>query len=98
MTGIRDLVWVTYMVYAWFVELQRHFACARAITRMVTLESGFRLALPGETAIRGLRVCEKTGEVAPSHSQAADTMARFPATQSHEEVFSQPLSLAGIAH
>ena len=42
----------TYLVYAWFVELLRHFLRARPIARMVALELGFRLALPGKTVIR----------------------------------------------
>ena len=42
----------TYLVYVWFVELLRHFLRARPIARMVALEMGFRLALPGKTVIR----------------------------------------------
>ena len=36
----------TYLVYAWFTELLRHFLRARPIARMVALEMGFRLPLP----------------------------------------------------
>jgi hypothetical protein len=42
----------TYLVYAWFVELLRHFLRARPIARMIALEMGFRLPLPDKTVIR----------------------------------------------
>jgi hypothetical protein len=42
----------TYLVYAWFTELLRHFLRARPIARMVALEMGFRLPLPTGTVIR----------------------------------------------
>ena len=43
----------TYLVYAWFTELLQHFLRARPIARMVALEMGFRLKLPGgRTVIR----------------------------------------------
>ncbi|WP_236848915.1 Uma2 family endonuclease [Candidatus Thiodictyon syntrophicum] len=42
----------TFLVYAWFTELLRHFLRARPGARMVALEMGFRLALPTGTVIR----------------------------------------------
>ncbi len=42
----------TYLVYAWFIELLQHFLRAHPIARMVALEMGFRLKLPGRTVIR----------------------------------------------
>ncbi len=42
----------TYLVYAWFTELLRHFLRIRPIARMVALEMGFRLLLPEKTVIR----------------------------------------------
>jgi len=42
----------TYLVYAWFVEVLQHFLRVRPIARMVALEMGFRLPLPGRTVIR----------------------------------------------
>ncbi|HYN79742.1 MAG TPA: Uma2 family endonuclease [Lamprocystis sp. (in: g-proteobacteria)] len=42
----------TYLVYAWFSELMQHFLRARPIAKMVALEMGFRLPLPGGTVIR----------------------------------------------
>jgi hypothetical protein len=42
----------TYLVYAWFVELLRHFLRARPMARMIALEMGFRLPLPDKTVIR----------------------------------------------
>jgi len=41
------------LAYVWFVELLRHFLRARPIARMVALDLGFRLPLPGKTVIRG---------------------------------------------
>jgi hypothetical protein len=41
----------TYLVYAWFTELLRHFLRAHPIARMVALEMGFRLSLPTKTVI-----------------------------------------------
>ena len=42
----------TYLVYAWFAELLRHFLRTNPIASMVALEMGFRLPLPGGTVIR----------------------------------------------
>jgi hypothetical protein len=42
----------TYLVYAWFVELLRHFLRVRPMARMIALEMGFRLPLPDKTVIR----------------------------------------------
>ena len=42
----------TYLVYAWFTELLRHFLHTRPIGSMVALEMGFRLPLPSKTVIR----------------------------------------------
>jgi hypothetical protein len=42
----------TFLVYAWFIELLRHFLRARPSARMVALEMGFRLVLPTGTVIR----------------------------------------------
>jgi len=42
----------TYLVYAWFVELLRHFLRVHPIARTVALEMGFRLPLPHGTVIR----------------------------------------------
>ena len=42
----------TYLVYAWFTELLRHFLHTRPIASMVALEMGFRLPLPHKTVIR----------------------------------------------
>ena len=42
----------TYLVYAWFVELLRHFLRARPMARMIALGMGFRLPLPDKTVIR----------------------------------------------
>ena len=54
----------TYLVYAWFAELVRHFLRTRPIARMVALEMGFRLPLPTGTVIRkpdfGV-MCSQTG-------------------------------------
>lgn len=42
----------TFSVYEWFIELLRCFLRANPIARMVALEMGFRLPLPGKTVIR----------------------------------------------
>ncbi len=42
----------TYLVYAWFAELLRHFLRTNPIASMVALEMGFRLPLPDGTVIR----------------------------------------------
>jgi hypothetical protein len=42
----------TYLVYAWFTELLRHFLRVHPIAKMVALEMGFRLPLPTRTVIR----------------------------------------------
>ena len=42
----------TYLVYAWFAELLRHFLHTRPLASMVALEMGFRLPLPHKTVIR----------------------------------------------
>lgn len=43
---------LTYLIYAWFVELLTRFLKASPIAETVGLEIGFRLALPGRVAIR----------------------------------------------
>jgi hypothetical protein len=42
----------TFLVYAWFAELVRHFLRTHPCAQMVGLEMGFRLPLPGGTVIR----------------------------------------------
>lgn len=43
---------LTYLIYAWFVELLTRFLKASPIAETVGLEMGFRLVLPGSVAIR----------------------------------------------
>ncbi len=42
----------TYLVYAWFTELLRHFLRIHPMASMVALEMGFRLPLSDKTVIR----------------------------------------------
>jgi len=42
----------TFLVYAWFSELVRHFLRTHPCAQLVGLEMGFRLPLPGGTVIR----------------------------------------------
>jgi len=42
----------TFLVYAWFGELVRHFLRTHPCAQLVGLEMGFRLPLPGGTVIR----------------------------------------------
>ena len=44
--------YLTYQIYAWFVELLSHFLRVEPIAKMVGLEMGFRMALPGRVVIR----------------------------------------------
>jgi Uma2 family endonuclease len=44
--------YLNILMYQWFVDLLRRFLEVRPIAKLLAVEMGFRLALPGKTAIR----------------------------------------------